>query len=251
MAGATTPLAGPSNEGEAALLRGRLAAEPDLVAIYRRALDATKDEVLAALDELDDAERERAQRFVFPRDWRRHVMSHQTARRALGLACDVAPASIVFGREPLGRPHLVVPAAAPDFNLSHSGELAVIALTRHGRVGVDLETIVVATSEKLAGHVLTPAEQALLAALPSWRRPEQFFRWWTAKEAFLKLNGVGLSVPPDTVQVDDDGVRARCANGSLRHAEAWLTSIDVGANAICTLATERPARVIELQGWIR
>jgi 4'-phosphopantetheinyl transferase len=80
-----------------------------------------------------------------------------------------------------------------DFNLSHSGELAVIALTDGAAVGVDVEHRQRRVDHaRLAARVCSPAERAHYAALPEAQRADFFLRLWTRKEAFVKATGEGI-----------------------------------------------------------
>ena len=88
------------------------------------------------------------------------------------------------------------------FNLSHSGDLALLGVTRDQEIGVDLEQIQdrIAT-EQIAKRFFSPREVAMLCALPPPVRQEAFFKCWTRKEAFIKGIGVGLSLPLDKFDV--------------------------------------------------
>ena len=92
---------------------------------------------------------------------------------------------------------------SPDrcFNVSHAGELALIAVAGH-EVGVDVEHVASGwRALEAAGLACTPEEADALRKLPAVQRAETFVRWWTAKEAYLKATGQGFSIPPDRVEV--------------------------------------------------
>ena len=88
-----------------------------------------------------------------------------------------------------GRPHFAA-SDAPDFNLSHTGDLAA-AILGHGRVGIDVqEELDTLATDRLAARFFSLGEQERLCGAPR----ELFFELWTKKEALGKLLGVGL--PP-------------------------------------------------------
>nr|MCU0624624.1 hypothetical protein [Gemmatimonadaceae bacterium] len=89
---------------------------------------------------LSPAERARADRFRFARDRHRYLVAHDAMRRILGAALGVAPGALVFDHGPQGKPAL---AGSPGvhFNLSHSEDLAVLAVTTRGPIGVDVEAV--------------------------------------------------------------------------------------------------------------
>ena len=148
---------------------------------------------------LTPAERNRADRYRFPDDARRFSVARGWLRHVLGAAIGVPSADVAFAAGP-GKPRLDA-AGGPRFNLSHAGELAVIALS-DGEVGVDVEPESSGPAALEAAAVAcTPAEAAALDAFPLEARATAALRLWTAKEAYLKAIGEGLTVPPDRVQI--------------------------------------------------
>jgi 4'-phosphopantetheinyl transferase len=90
----------------------------------------------------------------------------------------------------------------PSFNLSNSGELAMLGLVREHEIGVDVEKVCeVADLEALASQCFSASEQKTLLALPTELRLEAFFRCWTRKEAYVKALGVGFSARLDSFDV--------------------------------------------------
>jgi 4'-phosphopantetheinyl transferase len=142
---------------------------------------------------LDDRERARAARFVNPRDGRRYIVSHAVTRTVLGRFVGVPPAALHFRTASAGKPHLA--QASLDFNLSHSGERALLAITRGGPIGVDIEEIHPLDVEGLTHRFFSGAEHEALIATDSDNRVAAFFRCWTRKESFIKAIGDGLAFP--------------------------------------------------------
>src|SRR6185503_1727872 len=89
-----------------------------------------------------------------------------------------------------------------EFNLSHSGALALVAAARGRPVGVDVERHRpgVETLE-IAARFFTPRELGALRALDADGRVAGFFLCWTRKEAYVKARGEGLTVPLDAFDV--------------------------------------------------
>jgi 4'-phosphopantetheinyl transferase len=141
--------------------------------------------VLAADEQL------RADRFRFDPDRQSFVVARSGMRRILGryLTCD--PGAIEFSYGSHGKPFLADGAIA--FNLSHSGDWALLAVASDRAVGVDIERIKpVAELEKLTARFLMAAEHERIVALDEADRLLAFFRTWTCKEAYLKATGEGL-----------------------------------------------------------
>jgi 4'-phosphopantetheinyl transferase len=170
-------------------------------------------------DCLSSAERERAARFKFARDRNRYLIAHGALRSILGMYLGIDPAVIGFDAGPAGKPKLAQNLASSDaeFNLSHSGEVALIAVTRGGEIGVDVERIREDFAFKPIAHrFFTANEVAALQDLPVNLQREAFYKCWTSKEALLKAKGTGLSGSLDEVQIvltTGPGVRVTFAAG--------------------------------------
>lgn len=98
------------------------------------------------------------------------------------------PASLLKG--PQGRP---LSPGTTDFNLSHSGEGTVLAVSDHP-VGCDLERLRIPPAS-FARRFFSDEEQRWICGQSGMRQAEAFFRIWTARESYLKLTGEGLTVP--------------------------------------------------------
>jgi 4'-phosphopantetheinyl transferase len=149
------------------------------------------------LDSLDEAalcppgpnEQARAARLRSDEARRRYLRSHAALRAILSR---VAGASLEFAVTGTGKPFL---PAAPEirFNLSHSGDMALVAAALGVEVGVDVERIrPMSDYAEIAERFFPPAAQADLAAADPGQREREFFRHWTRMEAFGKARGVGL-----------------------------------------------------------
>jgi 4'-phosphopantetheinyl transferase len=157
--------------------------------------------------ELDEGERRRAAGLMRTGDRVRYLSAHVALRRVLSAYTGIAPRALRLGRDrcpccggPHGRPVLLGAAGAavpgrPQFSLSHSHEVAVLAVAS-ATVGVDVRRVPPAWTVQLCLADLHPAEQAELAAVPGPRRPAAFARLWTRKEAYLKGLGTGLRRDP-------------------------------------------------------
>jgi 4'-phosphopantetheinyl transferase len=141
---------------------------------------------------LSRAEQERAERFRLERSRRQYVISHGFLRDVLARYLQTDPAALVFETGPHGKPF--VAGSEIQFNLSHSGDLAVCAVTRGRSIGVDVEKVrPVKELEAIVSRFFTPSEGARWAAATNHERA--FFECWTQKEAYVKGLGGGLSIP--------------------------------------------------------
>jgi 4'-phosphopantetheinyl transferase len=139
---------------------------------------------------LDAAERARAARLRSPGHAERWMVSRGALRTLLGERLGVAPAAVALAAGPHGKPE--VPGAPVRFNVSHAGELALVALAAGCEVGVDVERL--DRSSRAVERTLTEAERA---ALPEAGRHEALLRVWCRKEALAKAGGGGLGWAPE------------------------------------------------------
>jgi 4'-phosphopantetheinyl transferase len=136
----------------------------------------------------------------------------------------------VCGSHEHGRPALAA-EDAPSFSLSHSADVAVVAVAPE-RVGADVETVRERRYlDRVARRTLTADEFARWSALPEPDQLVEFLRAWTAKEAYLKMLGVGLTRALRDVPTHD--------------ASTWP---DWPAGAVASVVTTTP-REFSAQEW--
>ena len=139
-------------------------------------------------------ERARAARFHFKSDARRWRTGRSLLRRTLGAYLQADPAALELRMGPFGKP--LLPDSPLRFNASHSGPLLLLAFAWDQEVGVDVELLRSDfVPEDLAAQVFSPREQAALGPVPLGDRHAAFLSLWTAKEAYAKAVGSGLSFP--------------------------------------------------------
>jgi 4'-phosphopantetheinyl transferase len=212
---------------------------------------ATSD--AAAVDALSADERVRASRLRFEADRGRFVASHAALRRILASYLGATPASLAFGEGPQGKPFLDAPAHGQSlhFSLSHSSDLALVAVSRGRRVGVDVERV--RPLEDLDGFVaryLSPREREAFVRIPSAGRLRAFFEIWTLKEAYLKACGDGLLRELDAFDVTVGDAPSRLLGVRDRPGDEarWaLQRVEVGKDFVAALAVE--GRDWHLRRW--
>ncbi|MEQ1852469.1 MAG: 4'-phosphopantetheinyl transferase superfamily protein [Chthoniobacteraceae bacterium] len=139
----------------------------------------------------------RAGRFLFVEDRERFIAAHGALRMVLALYAGAEPQALEFTTGPNGKPALVQTFTDIRFNLSHSADLALIAVTRGRDVGVDVEMIQQDIEfDQIVERYFEPAEAWDLRTAPPQERVFRFFDLWTRKEACLKADGCGLGSCP-------------------------------------------------------
>ena len=153
---------------------------------------------------LSPSETARASRYRFDEDRQRYIAGRASLRQILANRTSTSAAKLVFRESDGTKPILISAAGAPDvfFNVSHSGDYAVIAVCDSAEVGIDIEQMRPdCPIGQLARRYYAPLEFEWLRNLPEDKRLQGFYRLWTIKEAVLKCAGVGLSVPTQSVRV--------------------------------------------------
>ncbi len=169
----------------------------DEVHVWHATLDVSPHTLAVLAATLTVDEQHRAAQRVRIGDRNRFIAARGMLRALLARSLGCAPDAVVLHTTAHGKPTLEapLPAGAPlCFNLSHSHTRVLYALARGREVGIDIERC--RPMRNMAGMVcryFTPAEQAMLAALPPARQEAAFFNAWTRKEAYLKACGRGLA----------------------------------------------------------
>lgn len=143
---------------------------------------------------LSPDEQQKASRFCREQSRQQYAVSRGSLRLILSRYMMIEPQEIRFGYGPQGKPFLANDIGMTiDFNLSHSGQLVLIAIGRDRSLGIDLEQVRTATDiVALSEQCFSPDECRLLTAYPPDQKHRVFFQLWTCKEALLKATGVGL-----------------------------------------------------------
>jgi 4'-phosphopantetheinyl transferase len=225
------------------------------VHVWRTSLTFSSEELAEFECILSPDEQTRARRYYLPRDKDRFVAGRAILRMILAQYLSLRPQDIQFSFGPNGKP-MLYPAdpSRLEFNLSHSGDRALVAVALGFSIGIDIEKIRpdVATAQ-LAVHICSEAEQAALAALPEGQRVAAFFKCWTSKEACIKASGRGLSLSLRDFEVSVDPTEPVKLLRPCRHGEElWsLHELTPETGYAAALAVGRtPVHIIPLD-WPR
>lgn len=245
----------------------RLAAEPPLgfspsgvarawpergvVHVWAVPLNPAPGVIAALVTLLSPEERERAQAYKFPALRERYTVARGQLRKLLGNYLQLDPARVEFDYTSRGKPGLMGAGADQlHFNLAHSGELALIAVTHGLPVGVDVEWVrPMPDAESIAERFFSARELAALRTVPAASRDAAFFRLWTRKEAWLKATGDGIGESLAKIEVTflpEETPRVLAIAGDAAAGEEWsLCPLNPAAGFVGALAIR--CRSIELQ----
>src|SRR5829696_1456599 len=129
------------------------ASSDERVQVWLVRANLPKPQVSRLAAVLDNDERERADAMLLPLQRQRFVVAHGALRLILARQLTLAPAEIVWQRGTNGKPQLVGAGTGLQVNLSHSGDLAVVALAGARAVGVDIERLMASPIADRISHV--------------------------------------------------------------------------------------------------
>jgi 4'-phosphopantetheinyl transferase len=192
---------------------------------------------------LDEAEIARGRSLLRASDQRGFVSTRAALRRILASEIDVPPQAVRLIRDQWGKSHLCSSHRRPDlaFSVSHTEGLGVIAVSRSGAVGVDVERCrAVPEKLKITAEVFGKEVADRLAAFSLSERDAVFLRLWSGGEAYLKAVGTGFAGRPFPVPVGiaPDPTGRIMFSTQIADRESWrLVSLDVAPGYVCSVAS--------------
>jgi 4'-phosphopantetheinyl transferase len=205
---------------------------------------------------LSQDECQRAERFHRPADRRRFIAGRGFLRMIISAYLALPPGQLRFTYNEYGKPAVSDDQndRALNFNLSHSAELILYAVTRRRAVGIDIEYIRedFATLE-IAEHFFSKDEVEALKLLPADQRATGFFNCWSRKEAFIKAKGMGVSYPLDrfTVSLSPYGPPALLkVDDDEREVARWkMYELKPGAGYAAAMIVAEPPITLKHRNW--
>ena len=204
----------------------------------------------------------RANRFKFPHLRNRYIAGRGALRAILAHYLQTDAGALRFDYLENGKPMFAEQFAHDGihFNLSHTGDLALVAVTRIGLLGVDVEWVrPIKNVDELVARFFSERENELFQKVPAEQKPAAFFNLWTRKEALLKATGEGITRSLNLVEVSflpGEPARFLAISGDAKAAEQWtlrdFTPAKEYAGAVAvqqgTSNAERAAQ-IEIKAW--
>lgn len=199
---------------------------------------------------LSPIERNRLRNIAFDKPRITFVAARAALRSLLGRYLDQPSADVQILNDSNGKPRLVDRDLC--FNLAHSGDLTLIAVTRGAEIGVDVELLrTVDHLHEIAARNFHSAERHALRDADASQTSELFLRCWTRKEAVLKTNGVGLGYPLDSFCVLTNRVGSGSLElppyDSLSPVTCWWHDLEPCSGYLAAVSTSKPAS--NLQGF--
>ena len=184
-------------------------------------------------------------------------MAHSMLRRILTRYTGVSERALTFGKSEFGKPYLDQFADTDSrfvhFNLSHSADLALVAVSTSGAIGVDVEFWRENVRFlEIAERFFSVAERRSLRALGgnTYDIALGFFNGWSRKEAYIKASGLGISRGLDHFDVALEPT-AQAAILADRHdvdaVTRWqMANVDVGTGYSAAIVATAPLTSVRL-----
>ncbi len=187
----------------------------------------SSSESLGCLGLLSSTEQNRSIGYTNWQDKQAYILGRLLLRHLLGHFCEKRVLDVIK-YDAFGKPYL---EGGPSFNLSHSGGYVVCAMASSLFVGIDVEECLPGIEKDLFESICTSNEWAVAKSqgLPL----SLFYNIWTKKEAVLKANGKGLSVPLHQLEVMGDA--------PVLEGKIWyLQELPIASGYSCHLACDKP-----------
>ena len=212
--------------------------------VWRAELNLPPEEIETLATTLSADESDRANRFHFEKDRKHFIAARGILRSLLGTYLNLPPSQLEFAYGSRGKPSLSVDLSGSlSFNLSHSNGLALYAVTKTYSIGIDIEYLrPMSDVVQLAKRFFSSREHEAIARLSPPEQKRAFFKAWTAKEAYLKATGVGLSGGLEKVEISLDSreeLKLLSIDGDGRRASRWsIYSVLLAPDYLAALAVE-------------
>jgi len=217
------------------------------VHVWKARLDANANERVCHL--LSDDELGRARRFRFDEDRQHFTCARGLLRVVLGYYTDADPRQVSLSYGLYGKPVLSAAFGSDGlrFNVSHSRDLALVAITRGREAGVDVEYVSPrAVDDSLTARFFSERESDAIRCVQKEDRAAAFFSCWTLKEAYLKARGDGLAVRLNEFEVSLTlGASAAIVSHTREPEEVSRWSL----RTLSPAPGYRAALVVEGHGW--
>ncbi len=215
------------------------------------------EDIVAFEGVLSESEKVVADSFCFERHRLRYIFSHAAMRSILSRYLDRPPEELQFSQNSFGKPFLMgAGTEALDFNMSHSGDVVAVGVTRRRLIGVDVEMLrTIEDFAEIARLNFTPSEYAFIKNSSAGNQQRAFFSLWARKEAVIKAIGKGLSIPLNTFDTSiapgDERQRLSIPVDGPEIGLWRLADLSVGAGYVGAVVVEQAITRLMYMTWPR
>ncbi len=207
--------------------------DPSTIHIWHIDLQLTDNDFHRLQDYLNPEEQQRLQRYTHQRAQQQFLATRGRLKQLLAGYTGIAPSDIQFETGQYGKPRLADTTIDDGlvFNVSHSGVMALIAISTNRALGIDIEQINTRHNlQGMAQRCFSNRELSSWNQLTEPHKTTQFYEYWCAKEAFLKATGRGLALGMEHCVVDIEQPCFISLPESYQSSDWQLQCVDVGNN---------------------
>jgi 4'-phosphopantetheinyl transferase len=235
----------------------------DLIRVWKVPFDLPEELVDRFSRYLSAEDLRQSSRFHFNEDRRRFKISRGTLRGILAPLVHLRPCDLTFGRGKLGKPFLVDPPGARklQFSVSHSLDLALIAVLEDCAVGVDVEKVREITSFRaIARNFFSKKEREWISSGKNANEQiRNFLKVWTRREAVAKAQGLGLraalslgyQAQSNRVSLLSDMLKSQVETSGLERKGWFLQDLEIDSSHQAALCAEGPRRDIVVLDFLQ
>jgi 4'-phosphopantetheinyl transferase len=228
----------------------------DEIHVWHVSLNQPSFQIEKMSDILSEEEWKRITEYRFNQFRIRYILCRGFLRTILGRYVGINPKVIHFEYGDYGKPVIrgVGGEHRVQFNLAHSGDLAVYAITAKSRIGVDVEYVeTFPEMASVATNIFSLREQKAWMALPEEMKKFAFYNGWTRKEAYLKGIGIGLQTELNQIEVSiipGEPAKLIQQTDEPDEAHSWsLADIVIDKNYVAAVAYDCGFKRIQVRHW--
>lgn len=203
-------------------------------------------------DKLSKDEITKSHAFRFKKDRNCYIVTRGVLKIILGFYLKKKPEQIVFSYNSYGKPRLFSNEYNLNFNVSHSGDFAIIGFLKNYEIGVDIEKCKTNLDVyDIAQSYFSLKEIEALNKVSNEEKYSAFFRCWTRKEAFIKAQGSGLSFPLNkfTVSIDKEAYLLETLWDIEERLNWHMKSFSLFKDYVCAVATKSRIKSFQINDW--
>lgn len=225
----------------------------DEVHLWLISIDAMETQLENLWFILSGNEMKRTKRFHFEKDQKRFIVARGMLRTILSQYLNVEPKAHEFRYNQYGKPYLVENNFL-RFNVSHSGDKVLYGITQGREIGVDVEYIKpFENAHQIVERYFSDNEKDQFHHLPDHMRNRAFFDCWTRKEAYIKAQGKGISLPLDAFSVSFLPGQPTClleTKDVFKEKDRWtLSEVKIDKEYVAAVAVEGHNLYFKRQEW--
>ena len=183
--------------------------------------------------------------FKFKQAQDSYITSQGALRILLAGYLGITPKLVKLGQRRKGKPYSIDDERL-YFNMSHSGNLTVLAFSYDSEVGIDIEQIrPLPDLDEMINKNFTTSEIKFIIAKPE-EKISRFFRFWTVKESYLKAIGEGMRLTPDNLEfiIENNSVRQLSVKGIFDQQDWNFREFSVPNDYVGTITYGRENTII-------